>query len=123
MTLRPFLLAGFCATLSAITILSVWSLGPPTGDIPQGDKFKHFIAYGALAFFMAGGRPYLSGLYVVAWCSGYGLFMELVQALTPDREASLADFAADLAGALVGFWVYRWAPPLGGCLKFESNLK
>ncbi|QSG05659.1 VanZ family protein [Halapricum desulfuricans] len=69
------------------------------------DKWRHFLAYGALAYALAyatadwerrAGR--LAALVVAATVL-YGIGIELGQSLTPDRHFSVLDAYADVFGA------------------------
>jgi VanZ family protein len=84
------------------------------------DKIAHFLAYaglGTLIALRAGLTDLAKGNKVIVWTKGgwigpavgigYGLFDEFHQLLTPHRSFDLKDWAVDIAGVLIGFWVAR----------------
>lgn len=87
---------------------------PTPNEIPNWDKVAHLIEYGILGFLSqraarltwpserVGGAWRRMGLVILA-----GLCVaaadELFQSTVPNREPSLADFAADAAGLVIGF--------------------
>ena len=75
------------------------------------DKTFHFFGFGILAWLLCHGYhrakfsrvPYLrAGFFAMA----YGFFIELVQIPLPYRIFSMVDFAADVAGIVVGLFVF-----------------
>jgi VanZ family protein len=72
---------------------------------PGCDKILHFIEYSRLGlglrYWSGGGRP----LFVLGG-TGFAALDEFHQRYVPGRHASLLDWAADLAGVLVGFLVF-----------------
>ncbi len=77
-----------------------------------GDKSLHFLAFGylSLSFWWAFPRWGTSSLAVVLFVT-YGLLIELVQGLIPNRVTSIADFVADCIGILCGLGLghlYTW---------------
>jgi len=82
----------------------------PLWELPGGDKLAHAGAYavlGALTAWAAGLPPQPRALSrAVGWGLAaalvVGLLDEWGQASTPDREASMADVAADLVGGALG---------------------
>lgn len=83
------------------------------------DKLAHAAYYGSLTalLWLAGGARAALGPVLIA--AGVGLADELHQANLPGREASLADFAVDVAAAVVtGTLLKRWVR-LPACPKGE----
>lgn len=92
----------------------------PLPDFPLSDKLAHFITYtglGALIAFRSGLTQWLRGKAVTSWTKGgwiapavgilYGLFDEFHQLYTPHRTFDLTDWATDIVGILLGFWLAR----------------
>jgi len=78
----------------------------------HADKLLHLFGYvvlGGLALFGAGARPLLRNA-AVAWAvvAIWGAADEWHQSFVPGRDASLGDFAADLAGAALGVGLLAW---------------
>ena len=97
---------GIVATLIA-------SLMPPTlgGDDTHLDKIVHLFGYALLMFWWAQlvtQRRWKLALAVVV----FGIGIELLQGLTPDRLPDPLDALANLAGVLLGWLVARISPNL-----------
>ncbi len=96
--------------LAGLLLLSLAPLKGPKTDLPL-DKAEHVIAYGvtAILFFryfrgrLPKGRIYIAS---VVSASVYGAVMEVLQALTPSRQFSFGDMAANAIGAAVFALVY-----------------
>ena len=97
----------------------IWALSgmPQPFDLrvlPFKDKGVHALEYAVLAFLDAGAIrgtwPAMSwqrlGLTAAGVASLWGYLDEIHQAFVPSRQASLLDFAADAAGALLGVAIY-----------------
>lgn len=78
------------------------------------DKVAHFSSYAILAALAlrATSRPrdWLTAVAVVAAVSALGAVDEWHQGFIPSRSVSLADWAADTAGACVGILAVRLLP-------------
>ncbi|NJD57442.1 MAG: hypothetical protein FIA94_13710 [Nitrospirae bacterium] len=73
---------------------------------PHSDKVEHFIAYGITSilifrYLAAKGRKDRISVFSVVIASSYGALIEVLQGLTPYRQFSFGDMAANAAGALV----------------------
>jgi len=94
---------------------------PPAGMGLLNDKFVH--AVGFLGFMLWFGgifqRRFLP--WVALSLAGYGLSIELLQSLTPTRQAEGLDLAADVAGILLG-WLLSVAGLSRWCTLLESWL-
>ena len=114
---RTSLVAGL--VLLAAGLVTALSPGLPIGGGMFSDKFLHAAAF---LFFMLwfGGvfEPRFAPLLVVG-LSLYGLLIELLQSLTPTRQAEFRDLVADVAGVLLG-WILSAAGLSGWCAKLES---
>jgi VanZ family protein len=115
---RIWLVAGLL--LLAFGLVSALS-PPPPGLVAVNDKLLHtagFLAY--MAWF--GGvfeRRFLPGVALLL--AAYGLLIELLQGLTPIRQAEGLDLVADVAGILLG-WLLSAAGLSHWCTKLESWL-
>lgn len=91
------------ALVATVVVLSLVSL-PPTGpDIPQGDKYGHVLAYGALAFWFS--QISASRAVLLCHAAGFvvlGLALEGLQSLTPDRQFEVTDMLANAVGVGLG---------------------
>ena len=101
------------ALLVMATIWALSSVQLPVGAlryVPLRDKGAHFLAYGALGFFVAhaakrtwhGTHLLRVGLLAVWITLGWGLIDELHQAFVPGRFPDLLDLVADGLGAVGG---------------------
>ncbi|WP_440054993.1 VanZ family protein [Pseudoalteromonas sp. T1lg65] len=75
---------------------------------PHVDKVGHFAVFAILAFISHHAFKAPVWLHLIL-LSGYGIAIELMQHTLPYRQASFADFIADVAGALgyfVSFYFY-----------------
>ena len=104
--------------LVAGLVLLVWAWSsallplPPACPVTLNDKLLH--AAGFLFFMLWFGGVFEARFAAVAssWrLSAYGLLIELLQSLTPTRQAEVLDLVADVAGVLLG-----WAPERCGTL-------
>ena len=93
----------------------VVSLMPPALDDSQGhaDKIVHLAGYAVLTFWWAQlvvrARWKLAVLVVL-----FGVAVELLQGLTPNRHPDPLDVLANSAGVLLGWIAARWTPNLPG---------
>ena len=103
------LLARIIFWLTFLTTL-VFSLLPGSGveGILGLDKVMHFAAFFVLAASLGVGyqprNPYIS---MVLMLIIFGVAIEFIQQFIPNRVFSLYDFAADLAGVVLGMAFYR----------------
>ena len=105
---RLSLWAPVVAYMAAIFFVSGLQVAPLPEEV--SDKTGHFVAYGGLAVLsvraVAGGLP--SGVtWRVAWLAlaiagGYGISDEIHQTFVPGRSGSVADWYADVSGAVIG---------------------
>ena len=100
------------AAFAVALVVTLWlALRPaPPGEplFAHADKVGH-----ALAFALLGWLGACSGLPrwpLVIGLLAYGGAIELLQGLTPTREPSWADWAADAAGLALGVWVGARSP-------------
>lgn len=109
-------LARFWYLVAALLLLAVAvaSLLPPPPNLGVGDKLSHLLTYfvlGAWFALLAENRRLLA--LSVAGLMGYGMLLELLQAMTPYRYAEWADVIANGAGIGAGSVVFftplrRW---------------
>ena len=90
-------------------VISYFAFTPfyvPSVNEDFGDKINHAGAFAAL--FLCFYRGYGKGaLFTCFFLLGYGLFIECVQYLLPDRYFSLLDVLADSLGIALGFLFVR----------------
>lgn len=92
-----------CLVVSVIVILYLATSSQPY-QVPSSpnDKVNHLIAFLELALLARLGWPRLGVMHLVPPLLGYGFAIELIQALLPYREFSLADMVADTVGIGIG---------------------
>jgi VanZ family protein len=97
--LRATLPWAFWACALAILVLA---LLPPAVPMPSTgwDKANHALAFGTLGVLGCLAWPQRRW-QVLAGLVGYGVLIELLQALTPYRDADARDVLADTAGLLI----------------------
>jgi VanZ family protein len=96
------------AYMAAIYFVSGLQRAPLPDDV--SDKTGHFVAYGGLALLsvraVAGGLPsqvtWRIALLALAIAGGYGVFDEVHQLFVPGRSGDIADWFADVTGAVIG---------------------
>ena len=101
-----------CGWLGVIVTLVV-SLMPPTlGNADnQADKFVHLFGYALLMFWWAQlvtQRRWKLAIAVVL----YGIAIEGLQGLTPERQPDILDALANSGGVLLGWLAARFLPNL-----------
>jgi VanZ family protein len=115
-TLRTLWWSVGIALLLVITALSLLPIRGPDLDLPNSDKLNHALAYLVLMLYFGQlvGVNWRRRSAVVIGLLGYGIAIELLQALLPLRVAELADLAANVTGIAIGLLLLR--TPLGGLL-------
>lgn len=94
-----------------------WPQPPDLSDLPGSDKTLHLTTYALLAFLLArtltGRRPLTlaTAAIVLAIIAVYGASDELTQPFF-GRSLELGDWAADMAGAMIGLLAARYSPRL-----------
>jgi VanZ family protein len=95
---------------------------PPGGGlfsrIPAGDKLAHLLLYSVLGVALAWGSRRQLGARALPWqhaaliAAGalYGLSDEWHQSFVPGRDASAADWLADLCGVTLGYLAASTTP-------------
>jgi polysaccharide biosynthesis protein VpsQ len=94
-------------TISAGAYLGIL---PTTSDVPHSDLVAHLVLFGILAFLLQGvlsGGSRLRDSIAPALVLVPAAVDEAAQALSPRRTADLTDFAADVVGVLLGWWLAR----------------
>lgn len=104
------------AALAAAAAIALGSL-TPADEMPQNlpwDKLNHFVGYGVLALCVG-----LSGLRIgPAWllAAGYGVIIELAQAMVPGRMGGDgADMLANALGAALALLLLGVARRFSAC--------
>ena len=99
-----------CVVTALILWGTLWpNLQAPIADIPFADKLWHMLAFAVWAGVIATGWRLPAGT-VIGGLALAGAAIELIQPLT-GRTAELADWGADLSGAVLGVWGARWLLP------------
>ena len=90
----------FAAALLLALLLALRPLGAEVPLFEQVDKLKHLSCFAVLTLLAiwAGLRPVWAA---AGGLLGFGVLIELAQALTPTRTADPLDVAADLAGIVL----------------------
>lgn len=103
----------FWICIPAVLVLSVM---PPAHHMPTTgwDKTNHLLIFAVLALLGCRAYPERSAL-VLALLLAYGGLIELLQSLTPDRFAELADLLADGIGLCLDLGVACLLSRLGRC--------
>jgi len=94
----------FAVSVGAILLLALMPSGGGNDWFPQADKLRHAAAF--IALWALGQRARLQPGWVLALVLlTFGIGIELLQALTPHRQPSLADVLADAVGIAAGRWL------------------
>ena len=104
---------GSAAAIAAFSLLPLGHLLPDIllnllpfdlrAEAPGSDKFWHFIAYAVLGFFgFCAYRGRLPAMPLIALLFLYGVLMELLQSLIPNRVMSGLDMVANGGGIATG---------------------
>lgn len=100
----------FLLSIVAFTFLFAKEIKGVSSLFPHVDKVAHFGIFLLLAIIMD--KAFKLPLYVqILLLAGYGAAIEIMQDTLPYRQASLADFIADFAGA-ASYFVIKALPPL-----------
>ena len=96
-----------------IALTLVFSLGPSALDegSSHADKLVHFAGYAVLMFWWAQliiQKRWRLAVAVVL----FGIAIELLQGLTPERQSDVYDALANSSGVLLGWLAARLAPNL-----------
>ncbi len=109
----------FCAALVSIYLLAMLP-GESLPPVQLWDKLQHAGAFFVLALLMGQGWPRASVWRVQLPCVfGFGVLIELSQAMVPYREASIADLLANASGLLL----YLGAAGLGKVLTGNGGAR
>lgn len=90
--------------LVAILWLAISPLPRIMPPVTWSDKVLHLVVFCGLMVWFAALFPRRHYLAVLIALLLYGLLMEFLQSMVPDRAAEFADVVADIAGLLLG-WV------------------
>jgi hypothetical protein len=91
----------FAGALAAIMVLALIRPGDGPDWFPQADKLRHAMAF--IALWAIGRRAGLKPTWALALgLLGFGIAIELAQALTTYRESSVSDVLADGIGIAAG---------------------
>lgn len=109
----------FGLTLAAVLVLALKPNEPkPPHPLPI-DKVEHLLAFAVL--YGLGRRGRWSNGALVVGLVGVGIGIELLQGLSPNRESSLGDVAADVVGMALGAWVARRWPGPGSSSDAQAS--
>jgi|CXWL01.1.fsa_nt_gi VanZ family protein len=116
---RTWLVAGL--VLLALGLVSALSPVPSVLPLTLNDKLIHMAGFLFFMLWFGGVFEVRFAPVVVVALSAYGLLIELLQSLTPTRQAETLDLIADVSGVLLG-WVLSAAGLSRWCVKLESWL-
>ena len=102
------------AWMGAVLLYSLEPHGSGPNLFPHQDKAEHFTAYTIMAYLIGSSLIKTSSklsrsallIIVVCWCGLYGLVIEIIQA-NMDRDFSMLDETANVAGSVVGILILR----------------
>ena len=114
---RTWLVAGL--VLLAFGLVSALSPVPAVVGAVFNDKLLHATGFLVFMLWFGGVIEARFAPFLVVGLSSYGLLIELLQSLTPARQAEVLDLVADVAGVLLG-WVLSAAGFSRWCGKLES---
>lgn len=98
------------------------ALLPVSSSMPSlNDKLVHTAGFLGFMVWFGGVFERRRLPWVALGLGAYGLLIELLQSLTPTRQAEGLDLAADVAGILLG-WLLSLAGLSRWCTKLESWL-
>ncbi len=92
----------WAAMLLLVAVLSL-AIVPPLPEVPNSDKFGHALAYASLAAMavqLFSGKRTL--IRVALLLIAYGIAMEFLQGLTPNRTPDPMDALANSIGVVIG---------------------
>lgn len=121
---RGWRLAAALGIVAAMGLLFYFSVHPPsTGGLLRApwDKVVHTLYYtgvGGLAWVAAGGRSPLPVFLIVGIA---GALDETAQSFNPARDANIADWVADMTGALLAVLIVRLLLRLAARLKARES--
>ena len=96
---------------SALILISILAFLPDYSSLPPvvsfSDKLNHAAAFSVLILLYRFAFTHSRKRIIVSLFL-YALFIEIVQAFLPTREASLEDILADSIGLVFGLIVYEW---------------
>jgi VanZ family protein len=84
-------------------------------EYPHFDKVVHLLSFCALSFFMIVGFTkqdrysllrFNASRYAVLFSVLYGVVIELVQWVVPNRSLELFDVASDMVGSFLGYYLF-----------------
>lgn len=102
---RLCLTTGFWVPLALCTWLA-FTPSPPEAVFRVSDLLLHAFAFVYLSFSLSLAHD-LSAARVALWMLGYGVLIEVLQSLIPDRTPELKDLLVDGAGIAVGLAAAR----------------
>lgn len=112
-----FLLVG------VVCFLTLTPSPPDLGDLPEGDKIGHFVAYSAMMLwfgfiYLRGKRYLLIGLAFIAM----GVGLELIQGMLEYRSFSYLDMGANTCGVMIG-WLFAKTPLAEALVYVEGRFR
>ena len=102
---RFCLTAGFWVPLALCTWLA-FTPSPPEAVFRVSDLLLHGFAFAYLSFSLSLAH-HLSAVRVALWMLGYGVLIEVLQGLIPERTPEFKDLLVDGAGIAVGLVAAR----------------
>ncbi len=102
--LRVCLHAGFWIPLAVCTYLAL-TPNPPDPISRVSDIVLHTAAFTYLTFSLILAHPPANWFKPAIWMFGYGVVLELLQSLEPERTAEVKDLLVDAGGIILGLLV------------------
>jgi len=94
----------FVAALAGVLILALVPVGNGPDWFTHADKLRHAAAF--ITLWAVGRRAGVKPAWALTLgLLGFGIGIELAQALTPYRESSVGDVLADAVGIAAGRWL------------------
>jgi hypothetical protein len=87
---------------------------PPDAVFRINDILLHGLAFTYLTFALGLAHRYPHWFAPAAWMLAYGVLVEVVQSLEPERSVGFKDVTVDIVGIFLGLALTRWLGPWVG---------
>jgi hypothetical protein len=96
----------FAVAVAAILVLALMPASGGADWFDNADKLRHAGAF-AVLWWLGWRARMVAEPRLALGLLAFGVFIEIAQSFTPDRDPSLADVLADAVGIAIGWWVTR----------------